>query len=131
MPGAAETNQRMSSLIPVVHRAESTSRNAPMAQKIVGRMAAPTGALTAAFGASQGAAHGLPGAVAGGVTGLMAPLVAGTPEGQMLAARAFNSPATGGAVWAVATPLSQRLVDYLRSQKTGTEEQGSYHWSFH
>ena len=82
----------MSSLIPVVRRAESTARNAPFAQKVIGRFAAPTGALTlAGIGGTEGYREGGgPGAAAGALSGLLAPLLVATPEGQMLLARQMN-----------------------------------------
>lgn len=112
VPEAADLNQRVSSLLPVVHRAESTARNAPMAQKIVGRFVAPTGALASAlYGAHEGAQHGgMQGALAGGTAGLLAPLLIGTPEGQMIAARTFNSPATARVLRGLAVPILRSLT---------------------
>jgi hypothetical protein len=92
VPGAADLRQRMSSLIPVVRRAESTARNAPFAQKVIGRFAAPTGALTlAGIGGAEGYREGGgPGAMAGALSGLLMPLLVATPEGQMVMARSLN-----------------------------------------
>ena len=121
VPEAAGLNQRISSLIPVVHRAESTARNAPLAQKIVGRFVAPTGALASTIvGGMEGAQRGgLGGALLGGGAGLVTPLLVGTPEGQMIAARMFNSPMTGRAIRAVITPAARYLVPPI-----GVEQQG-------
>ncbi len=92
VPGTAPINRRISSLIPAVRAAESTDRNAPMAQKIVGRFAAPTGAmLSGLYGGEEGYRHGgLPGAIAGAAGGIAAPLLVATPEGQMVMARTLN-----------------------------------------
>lgn len=105
VPEAAGLNQRISSLIPVAHRAESVSRNAPVMQKALGRFGAHTGALTmGGLGAGAGYKEGgLPGAVAGGVTGVLAPELIASPEGQMIAARLANKagglkPAIGAAL---------------------------------
>jgi hypothetical protein len=92
VPEAAGLNQRISSLIPVAQRAESISRNAPTAQRVLGRFGAHTGALT--MGGIGGVAGyhegGVPGAIAGGVTGVLAPELIASPEGQMIMARTLN-----------------------------------------
>jgi hypothetical protein len=110
VPEAAGLNQRISSLIPVVHRAESTSREAPAAQMLMRRLAAPTGALVGStFGAGEGYRHGgVPGAIAGGAFGLAAPSLVSTPEGWMLMGRMANKagslkPVVGGALQAART----------------------------
>ena len=94
VPDSKELDQRISNLIPVVKRAESTSRNAPLIQRGLGRFAAHTGALTsAALGATEGKREGgLPGMVVGGTAGLLAPELIATPEGRMIAARVMASP---------------------------------------
>jgi hypothetical protein len=96
VPEAAELNQRISSLIPVVHRAESVSRNAPTMQRALGRFGAHTGALTlGGIGGAEGYREGgVPGAIAGGLTGVMAPELIASPEGQMIAARLLNKSKT-------------------------------------
>lgn len=93
VPESAEINQRISSLIPVAHRAESTARNAPTSQLLMKRIAAPTGALVGPiFGGEEGYRHGgVPGAIAGAGMGMAAPLLVTTPEGQMMLARGFNA----------------------------------------
>jgi hypothetical protein len=111
VPAAAGINQRISSLIPVAHRAESTARNAPVAQKMIGRFAAPTGALAGGlFGGEEGYRHGgLPGAVAGAAGGLAAPLLIATPEGQMVMARTLNhAPAMTPALTGAALQLNRK-----------------------
>ena len=92
VPEAAPLNQRISSLIPVVNRAESVSRNAPTTQLMVKKIAAPTGALLGPiFGGEEGYRHGgVPGAIAGAGLGMAAPLLVTTPEGQMIMARAMH-----------------------------------------
>lgn len=96
VPSAAGLNQRISSLIPVARQAESISRNAPIAQRLVGRAAAHTGALTLGGMGAAGGYHegGVPGAILGGLTGVLAPELVASPEGQMIAARTLFSPAT-------------------------------------
>lgn len=89
VPGAADLNQQISSLIPVKQRAGVLTRTAPLSQRIAGRMAAHTGALTAAgiggvLGYRQG---GIPGALEYGGAGLVLPEVLASPTAQMLAAR--------------------------------------------
>jgi hypothetical protein len=105
VPEAAGLNQRISSLIPVVHRAESVSRNAPTISRALGRFGAHTGALTmGGLGAVEGGReHGIPGAIAGGLMGVLAPELIASPEGRMAIARAANSartlrPLTGAAL---------------------------------
>ena len=95
VPGTEDIDSRISNLIHVVKRAESTSRNAPLIQRTAGRIGAHTGALTgAALGATEGRREGgLPGMVVGGATGLMLPELLATPEGRMIAARTMASPA--------------------------------------
>lgn len=94
VPGTEEIDQRISNLIPVARRAESTSRNAPLIQRVGGRFAAHTGALTgAALGAAEGRREGgLGGMLTGGTIGLLAPELIATPEGRMVAARMMNHP---------------------------------------
>ena len=91
-PEAAGLRQRVSSLIPVVRRAESVSRDAGIPQQIFRRFAAPTGALAGSIGGGalgyrEGGIKGAGlGALAGAVGG---PLLA-SPEGWMAAARIAN-----------------------------------------
>ena len=67
------------------------------------RFVAPTGALASTlFGAHE---FGLPGAAAG----LVGPLLVDTPKGQMMAARAFNSPMMARTIRALATPGVEQL----------------------
>lgn len=99
VPGTEELDSRISNLIPVVKRAESTDRGAPLIQRTAGRVAAHTGALAGAgFGAAEGRREGgLPGMIVGGTAGLLAPELLATPEGRMIAARTMANP-TGRAV---------------------------------
>ncbi len=96
VPGAADMNQRVSSLIPVIKRAESAEHGAPVAQRIVHRLAAHTGAATlAGLGGVQGYREGgVPGAVTGAIGGLVIPELIATPTGQMAVARSLASPKT-------------------------------------
>lgn len=93
VPQAASLNGRISSLIPVVRRAESVSRNAPPIQMMMRRFAAPTGALigSAAGGEAGYREGGVPGAVVGAAAGLAGPSLFATPEGWMTMARGANA----------------------------------------
>jgi hypothetical protein len=92
-PDFASRNQRISSLLPVAERAESTSRAAPLAQRVLGRTKAHTGAMVgAAVGGSEGYRHGgIKGGVVGGLAGLVAPELIADPATQMALARALYS----------------------------------------
>ncbi len=99
VPEAAGLNQRISSLIPVAKRAESTSREAGAAQRIAHRVAAHTGAATlGGVGAAEGYRHnGILGAVSGGLLGIAAPELLISPPAQMATARVLASPVTARA----------------------------------
>lgn len=116
VPGTQELDSRISNLIPVSKRAESTSRNAPLIQRTAGRFAAHTGALTgAALGATEGRREGgLPGMIVGGTAGLMAPELLATPEGRMIMARTMASP-TARAV--IGAPTKGALLQLDRGGK--------------
>jgi hypothetical protein len=93
VPQAAQLNQRISSLIPAVRRAEAASRAASLPQKIAGRLAARTGALVGATAGGAAGYHqgGIPGAVGGAMLGITGPELLADPAAQMLAARLANS----------------------------------------
>ena len=98
-PGSQELDQRIQSLIPVVHRAETVSRNAGLGQRVLNRVSRPTGGLLPALlGYHEG---GLPGAMLG-LTGSEA---AASPVPLMIGARGAY-----GAGRAVASPFSQRAA---------------------
>lgn len=105
VPAAQDLNQRMSSLIPVARRAESTARNADIPQRIMHRASAHTGALAAAIGGYYA------GGVPGGVAGFVLPELISSPAGQMAVARALRFVGKGldkyGAV--VDAPVSQNI----------------------
>jgi len=92
VPGAAPTNQKLSSLIEVIRNADRESRQAGTIQKILGRFGAHTGALAGAgIGGTLGYREGgIPGAVTGAIGGAVVPELIASPEGQMGAARTFN-----------------------------------------
>jgi hypothetical protein len=100
VPGAQQLNQRISSLIPVAKRAESLELNAPTAQKVMGRVAAHTGALAGAgIGGATGYEHGgIMGGLVGATLGVATPELLATPTAQMVAARALASPAAQKAI---------------------------------
>jgi hypothetical protein len=86
VPGADKLNQRISSLIPAAQRASKTAENAGTTQRILGRIARPTGALAgAALGYHE---YGPKGAM----IGLVAPELVTNPAVEMFGARALNSP---------------------------------------
>jgi len=96
VPEGEELNQRISSLLPVTHRAEISGHNAELPQRVLHRMAAHTGALTgAATGGYAGYREGgLTGGILGGLTGLVVPEVIASPTANMAIARGFASPFT-------------------------------------
>jgi hypothetical protein len=91
-PEIREADKPVTSLIPVARHAESLSREAPLMQRVAGRVAARTGALTGAgIGGYAGYKEGgMPGAIVGGLTGAVAPELIADPAGQMAAARLMN-----------------------------------------
>lgn len=102
VPGAADLNGRMQSLIPAVKRAEAVSHNAGAVQKIVDRFSRPTGALTPALiGERLG---GIPGALAGlGLTEAVS-----DPMTKMIAARNLYG---GGRL--LRSPMAQRTAQAM------------------
>jgi len=118
IPGSEKLNQRISSLIPVAQRAESTGRGAELGQRIAGRLAAHTGALAGTgMGSYYGFQKGGPGgAVVGGALGLALPELLASPTGQMMAARSLNSPIPAR----VATGITAQALS--RSKKTKEPE---------
>jgi hypothetical protein len=110
VPGNAELNQRISSLIPAKSAAKKLTTAAPLSQKLAHRMLAHTGALAGSVGGGYaGYRSGGPlGAIVGGTVGLAAPEMLASPSSQMLAARMMKSgvPAKMGA--AAATQLTKR-----------------------
>ena len=94
VPGADSINQRISSLIPVKNRAASEAAGAPIAQRMLHRVAAHTGAMAgpvagAAIGYKEG---GAPGALAGGAAGAALQEGATSPAVQMAIARILKNP---------------------------------------
>lgn len=93
VPGAADINQRLSSLIPVSQRAQAVSNAASLTQRAAHRVAAHTGALAAStVGGYEGYRQGgLPGAVAGGAAGLIIPEALSSPTAQLALARLMRA----------------------------------------
>jgi hypothetical protein len=90
VPESAQLNQRISSLIPVAQRAESTERGAEIGQRLMHRVAAHTGALLPSLaGGYYGYEKGGP---LGAAAGFTLPEVLASPSGQMLGARVLRSP---------------------------------------
>jgi hypothetical protein len=89
VPGAAPLNQRISSLIPVRDRAIQTDFNAGPGERMLNRVARPTGAMfPALFGLHEG---GLPGALMA-ITGQEA---LSAPTFKMIAARGLHGAGKG------------------------------------
>jgi hypothetical protein len=93
-PEAAGLNQRISSLIPTVRRAEAMARGEGANARIMERIARPTGALTGAMGGAMLGRQegGTRGAFEGAGLGLILPELMSSPTGRMIAARSFNRP---------------------------------------
>jgi hypothetical protein len=93
VPGSESLDQSISSLIPVKNRASIQALNEGVPAKMLGRVAAHTGAGAGGLaGAYEGRREGgVPGAIAGGLIGLAAPELIASPEGQMAAARMMHS----------------------------------------
>lgn len=93
VPESRPLYSRISNLIPVEKRASGSALNATTTQKLVNKVAAPTGALAGSiFGAKEGYDKGgAGGAIAGGLGGLILPSLVTTPTGQIALARLLNS----------------------------------------
>lgn len=92
-PGTEAIDQRISSLIPVVNRAERAARSAGITENVLNKFRTPTGALTGAIGGG-GVGYergGIPGALGGAAIGAIAPALIASPEAQMAIARGLNS----------------------------------------
>jgi hypothetical protein len=94
VPGSAELDQKMSSLIPVANYAERRALSAGPGERIAGRFAAHTGALAGGVGgAITGYEHGgKEGALLGGLAGVAIPEMVSSPTLKMAVARVANSP---------------------------------------
>lgn len=92
VPGHAQANQVLSSLIPASSQALSETLQAPTSQRVMTRLARPTGALIGALaGGHEGERrYGLPGYIAGTVGGLVLPEMLSSSGGQMAIARALQ-----------------------------------------
>jgi hypothetical protein len=114
VPDFAALNLKISNLIPVAARAGATDLNAGVAQKVLGRLTAPTGALLpAGLGAEEGYRHGgVSGGIAGAAAGLILPHVLTSPTTLMMGARALNS----GGVGAVAKMLTAGTLQNERNE---------------
>jgi hypothetical protein len=126
VPGAIEADEMMQNLIPARTGLRTLVRDDPsVAGNVMGRVGARTGALTgAAMGAAGGArSAGIPGMIAGGAAGLLAPEIMSAPAVKIGMARAMYSPVTPLLGRAVATPAIDKLMDYLRQERTGEPAQ--------
>ncbi|MDE2098403.1 MAG: hypothetical protein KGL39_14210 [Patescibacteria group bacterium] len=84
VPGAAPLDQKIASLLPVAKRASVVDLNAGTAQRVMNRVARPTGALITG---DLGYAMGGP---AGAAVGLVAPEIASSPAVKAALARTLN-----------------------------------------
>jgi hypothetical protein len=119
VPGTKEINQRLSSLFPVVERADVKDLGENALQRAFGRLGRPAGAL---LGAAAGGFHGyqqggIPGMIKDGLIGGIAPDLIASPTSQMLIARGLNSPATAKLL--SAAPL---VLNRAYQQGTGEDE---------
>lgn len=116
VPGAAQTNQIVSTLIGVGRDADRKALMPGIMQGVAGRVAAHTGALTgAAVGAVEGSQHyGWKGGIVGGLAGLVAPEVMARPTTGMIAARATSALSNPAVSNAVAPALMNALLNRYR-----------------
>jgi len=115
VPGSADLDNRISSLIPVVNRAESVSRGASSTQQMFHKLAVPTGAMAAPLGmAAYGYEKGGTGEAARKFAeGMAIPLLVSSPTGQMALARTLNS---NGLRRMVIPALTGAALQYDRSK---------------
>ncbi len=118
VPGAAQTNQIVSTLIGVGRDAERKDLMPGIAQSVAGRMLAHTGALTGSVAGGYAGYQrgGVEGGIVGGLAGLIFPEVMARPSTLMTAARgtaALASPAVGNAA---APALINSLMNRRRGQ---------------
>lgn len=111
VPGNAEINQRISSLIPANSQAKRISSGAPFSQRMAHRMAAHTGALAGGVGGGllgyrEGGARG---ALLGTLAGIAGPELVSSPTVQMGVARGLRS----GAPMQVGRGLAADFFDHL------------------
>ncbi len=99
VPDYAALNSKISNLLPVAQRAGATDLNAGVLQRVVGKMAKPTGALVGTIAGGTGGYEkdGWRGALIGGALGAVLPEVATSPTTIMMGARAANSAVPSGA----------------------------------
>jgi hypothetical protein len=92
-PEFAETNQRISSLIPVADAAEKLSRADELPQKLGDKLKAHTGALTSAVAGGLAGAHsgGVLGGIGGALGGFILPEAISSPTTRMIMARGLDS----------------------------------------
>lgn len=85
-PESTALNRRIANLLPVERGAQRRLLGQPLAQRVMGRIGAHTGAL--ALGGGVGYAEGgMPGAVAGAAGGALAPELLWSPTAQIAASR--------------------------------------------
>jgi hypothetical protein len=116
VPEAADTNQKISSLIPVIHAADKAERAPSLFQRTAGRVGAHTGALTMGGMGAMGGYHagGLPGAIVGGGMGILGPELMASPESQMIMARTLGSKGVQNSSAPLMSAGVSKLMSHLR-----------------
>jgi hypothetical protein len=116
VPEGAETNQKISSLIPVIHAADKAERAPSLFQRTAGRIGAHTGALTMGGMGALGGYHagGLPGAIALGAAGLVGPELMASPESQMILARTMGNKGVQNAAAPLMSAATSKLMKSIR-----------------
>ena len=113
VPGGAELNQRISSLIPVANRAAKTAMGPGVVEGAIGTATAKTGALAAALAASK-----ISGPV-GFVTALFGKEILTSPSARLLAARTLKMPSK-------VPPTVENIAKYatLQMSRSGSYQMG-------
>jgi hypothetical protein len=96
VPGAADLNQKIASLIPAKSRANITANSASLSQKLIHKGMVHTGALTGALGGFYA------GGPLGAALGFAGPEILGSPSAQMAIARLMQS--------GISEPMARILV---------------------
>jgi hypothetical protein len=123
VPGNQQSNQTISSLIPVKQQATRLSDAASTSQRIAHRVAAHTGALAGTgIGGYMGYREGGPrGAAIGAAAGLALPELLASPTAQMTGARLTNAAGEYGVP--AALPFLRTLASKQQGKKTDNTQQ--------
>ncbi len=108
VPGGAELNQKLSTLIPIANRGSETALNAGLAQNVMHKLGAHNGSLIApALGLKESGAKGF-------IGGMMLPEILSTPTVKMAAARGLYGAGKGTARYGVGAAQSAMVPAYRR-----------------